>query len=995
MQDIQKPINFPFTSAVSGLPSAGDANLLSVGLEEWAVQTTISPSLQSFAASFEAQSKNNDILKSIFGNSPFLSQCLLSDLDFFHYLICHDADAALHYIYKGLGKKTAENPKNEVMTALRLAKRQIALLTALCDIGNVWPLMRITEALSDFAGIAVEICCKHLLWEAGQKGELELKHPDNPTKESGLVVLGMGKLGAQELNYSSDIDLIIFFDPEKVTYTGRRSVQDCFVKIARNIVQMMQERTVDGYVFRMDLRLRPDPGATPIALSINAAHVYYESQGQNWERAAMIKARPIAGDMAAGDEFIDFLTPFIWRKSMDFAAIEDIQAIKSQIHTHKGFAEISLEGHNIKIGRGGIREIEFFCQTQQLIEGGRNPHLRTATTLQTLEQLEIAGKINPDVHFELRDAYIFLRTLEHRLQMVHDEQTQKLPDRAEGFAKLGIFLGYDDVTDFRDNLLRMLTTVQRHYDALFEFETTPDRFVGRLMFTGSDDDPETLASIRELGFRTPENLLQKIREWHHGRYRATRTVRAKQILTELTPHLLEALANTTDPDAAFTRFDAFLQKLPGGVQLFSLFKAHPSLLELVAQIMGMAPELADSLAQKPALLDNVLTEDFMGPFPAPEELAEDLDLMLSTARDFQDVLDIARRWASDGKFRLGVQILKNIDHGTEKGATVAAGPAFTDIAEIVLKRMYPKVLEELAEKHGTVTGSEFAVVAAGKMGSRQMRPGSDVDLIFVFETPEDGMMTNGAKPIPAGLFFTRLSQRYINAVSALTGEGALYEVDMRLRPHGKSGPIALNLDGFRKYYAEEAWTWEHLALTRARAVAGDPELMKKVTMALKNINSTKRDEMKIAKDVVSMRARVHKEHPAPSIWSIKHVVGGLMDLEFLCQFMRLIHGHDHPAILRPNTIECLQELAATRILPTEETRQLISISSLYLNVGGLLQICLGDRQMNDDAPIALRNALARAADVENFMALSEKLEFSQNYVDKLFIKYIKPTLRKE
>ncbi|MEH6548266.1 MAG: bifunctional [glutamine synthetase] adenylyltransferase/[glutamine synthetase]-adenylyl-L-tyrosine phosphorylase, partial [Sneathiella sp.] len=575
----------------------------------------------NFANAFQDGTTNLKILHSIFGNSPYLSHCLQSNIPFFHHLMCEGSDAALSLIYGDLNTKV--NPhgdKNEIMSVLRKAKQQIALLTALCDMGHVWPLMQITEVLSDFAGHAVEIACSHLLTAAANKGELVLKNNDDPTKESGLVILGMGKLGANELNYSSDIDLIILFDAEKINYTGRRSLQDCFVKIARGLVQMMQDRTADGYVFRTDLRLRPDPGATPIALSFAGAHVYYESQGQNWERAAMIKVRPIAGDLVAGADFVEFLVPFVWRKSMDFAAIEDIQAIKSQIHAHKGFAEISLAGHNIKIGRGGIREIEFFCQTQQLIEGGRNPQLRTPKTLDTLDQLTILEKITETVRDDLREAYVFLRTLEHRLQMINDEQTQTLPDSQIELDQLGVFMGYDDAGAFRTKLLSTLMCVKGHYDNLFRFEKSPERTAGRLVFTGSDDDPETLKSLLALGFTDVGQLSQTVRDWHHGRYRATRTERAQQMLTSLMPTLLEALGNTSNPDAAFVRFDTFLNKLPGGVQLFSLFKAYPSLLELVAKIMGMAPELADKLAHNPTLLDGVLTTDFLSPLPSRADL---------------------------------------------------------------------------------------------------------------------------------------------------------------------------------------------------------------------------------------------------------------------------------------------------------------------------------------------------------------------------------------
>lgn len=988
MQDMANRENFPFTYMLSDLPSASDPQLLDVGLQEW---RHICEGLSEIigAETFQDHADNAQVLAAIFGNSPYLSQCLLSHPEFFFLLMRKGPDKALESIYGELDTIIAPTAdKLAIMAALRQAKQRIALLTALCDMGHVWSLMEVTGTLSVFADYAVEACCSHLLWSMHEKSDIKLPHPDEPTKDSGLIVLGLGKLGSFELNYSSDIDLVIFFDADKITYCGRKSVQDCFVKIARNLVQMMQERTADGYVFRTDLRLRPDPGATPIALSVGAAHVYYESQGQNWERAAMIKARAIAGDIAAGMEFVDFLTPFIWRKSMDFAAIEDIQAIKSQIHAHKGFSQITLDGHNIKIGRGGIREIEFFCQTQQLIEGGRKPSLRTVTTLNTLDQLFQNGLITKIVLEELSEAYIYLRTLEHRLQMVNDEQTQTLPELPEDLDRLGIFFGFDDQGEFRRSLHQILTTVQGHYDALFEFEKTPDRKVGRLVFTGSEDDPETLNSLAEIGFTDTSTLSQKVRDWHHGRYRATRAVRTQQILTELMPQLLEALADTSDPDTAFNRFDVFLQKLPAGVQLFSLFKAHPSLLKHVAQIMGMAPELADSLAGNPALLDGILTTDYFGRLPGRAELAEDLDLMLSTARDFQDILDISRRWANDLKFRIGVQILNNVDHETGDGATVTAGPEFSDVADVILTAIFPKVLAELTEKHGKVPGGELGIIAMGKLGSRQMTPGSDADLIFVFDTPEKDMMTDGDKPIPAGLFFTRLSQRYINALSALTGEGMLYEVDMRLRPHGKSGPIALNIEAFEKYYQEEAWTWEHMALSRARVVAGSQSFLPRVSESVTKIVRQPHELEKLKTDIVSMRARVHKEHAVNSIWSIKHVVGGLMDAEFLCQYFRLAYGHTHPEILVPNSITCLQQVTRLDLIAPEEAERLMDIIKLYLNVSGLLQLCLGSRAMGDEAPIALQKALIKAGNADSFDGLRKKLESAQNYVDSLVVRHI-------
>ncbi|MCG8490161.1 MAG: bifunctional [glutamine synthetase] adenylyltransferase/[glutamine synthetase]-adenylyl-L-tyrosine phosphorylase, partial [Sneathiellales bacterium] len=976
-----EPKTFSFLSEIQSLPQPSNEDFLRVGLENWNDLPADKFNLPNLRAELGNSMNGPELLAALFGNSPYLTHCVTSDPEFFEYLLTDGSEAALVRLTEDMTRDAApSNGMNEVMKALRTAKKRVALLTACCDIGQAWPLLKITKTLSEFAGAAVDACLAHLLLAAYDKGDLVLPHPEDPTYNCGVIVLGMGKMGAFELNYSSDIDLIILFDREKVTYTGRKDMDEFFIRATRNLVKMMQDRTADGYVFRTDLRLRPDPGATPIALPLGAAHTYYESQGQNWERAAMIKARPVAGDLKCGQEFIEFLRPFVWRKFLDFAAIADIQAIKSQIHTHKGFSKITLDGHNIKIGRGGIREIEFFCQTQQLIEGGRNPKLRSSSTLLTLKDLEEAGKTTAQVRQDLTEAYFFLRTLEHRLQMIHDEQTQLLPHDADDLNRLGIFMGYDDADAFRRRLQSTLETVQAHYDDLFRFEEQDEQPSRRLVFTGSDDDPETLTSLQNLGYEDTSRISQIIREWHHGRYRATRTVRAQQLLTKLMPTLLEDLAHTTSPDAAFMRFDEFLKKLPAGVQLFSLFTAHPSLLKLVAKIMGMAPELADRLSRNPMLLDGVLSSDFMSPLPETDVLATDLELMLSTARDFQDVLDISRRWLNDLKFRVGVQILHHKDHDSGKGATVAAGAPLTRLAEVILGALLPRVTAELEMKHGSIPGGSFAIIAAGKFGSSEMTPRSDADLIFVYDIPEENLMTDGDKPIPAGLFYTRLSQRMINSLSALTGEGQLYEVDMRLRPHGKSGPLALSLEGFKRYYSEEAWTWEHLALTRARAVAGDLDCMEKADDALISILTSERDRTVVARDVTDMQARLHKEHAGKPVWALKNHPGGLMDLEFICQFLKLIHGHNHPEILEPNLQESLDQMGKAELLPIGTVERLKEAMTLYLNLQGLIRLSLKDRIVSDDIPLALKEALAIAGHQPDFASLAAKIEETESYI---------------
>ena len=583
-------------------------------------------------------------------------------------------------------------------------------------------------------------------------------------------------------------------------------------------MRILDERTGDGYVFRTDLRLRPDPRSTPLAISVPAALTYYETVGQNWERAALIKARPVAGDLIAARHFLAELQPFVWRKNLDFAAIEDIHSIKRQIQAHKGGGRIAVEGHDIKTGRGGIREIEFFAQTQQLIWGGRMRALRVGPTCAALRALAATGRIDAAACDALIDHYRFLRRVEHRLQMVEDAQTHRLPSDRAGIARLAVFLGYKDPDGFVAELRARLGAVEKHYAELFE-EAPSLAGPGNLVFTGTEDDPETLATLARLGFAEPAQVAAMVRGWHHGRIRATRSQRAREILTEFVPELLRVFGGTAHPDTAILRFDRFLSQLPAGVQLFSLFHANPGLFSLVADIMAEAPLLAESLAHRPALLDAVLTAEFSARLPGRDGLADDLAALLSGARGFEDMLDLLRRWTNERRFQVGVQLLRRTIDGNEAGAALA------DIADAGLAALLPAVAADFARAHGEVPGGAFAIVAMGRLGSREMTLASDLDLILIYDAPDDVRRApTGPRPLAVSAYYARLSQRLISAMTAPTAEGRLYEVDMRLRPSGESGPIASSLAAFAQYQREAAWTWEHMALTRARPIAGDPAL---------------------------------------------------------------------------------------------------------------------------------------------------------------------------
>ncbi|MGB0629559.1 MAG: bifunctional [glutamine synthetase] adenylyltransferase/[glutamine synthetase]-adenylyl-L-tyrosine phosphorylase [Alphaproteobacteria bacterium] len=958
-------------SVAESLPPSANADLETVHLERWVESAGrhTDDTIAGFAADAVQDAFAGRLLSSVFGNSPYLSQCLISDMEFARTLLVDGPDEAFALAMAAAADRTQLGGENidQVKLRLRTAKRRAALAIGIADIANIWTLEQITGSLSDFAAGALGASCRFLLRQMHDKGDLALPDPEDPEKDSGLIVLGMGKLGARELNYSSDIDLILLYDQETVPDTGKDGLQHLFTRFSRNLVSLMDERTKDGYVFRTDLRLRPDPGATPPAISVLAAEMYYESTGQNWERAAMVKARPVAGDEQAGLAFLDILRPFMWRRSLDFAAIQDIQSIKRQINAHRGGAEIAVAGHNIKLGRGGIREIEFYAQTQQLIWGGRDPDLRVRPTLLAIERLVAAGHVTEDAYADLKAAYGFHRRVEHRLQMIDDRQTHELPVDEKGLEALAVFLGYAGLSDFTDDLLRHLKCVERHYAALFEDEADLGG-PGNLVFTGADDDPDTLKTLAEMGFSEPATVSSTVRTWHAGRYRAVRSARARELLTELVPTILEAFSASPNPDLALRRFNEFLEGLPAGVQLFSLFSAHPGLFDLVAEIMGAAPRLAGWLSRYPILLDGVLSRDFFDFVPGRDEMTAELADAVGQARDFQDFLDIQRRWANDGIFQIGAHMLRG------RLAPVEASAPLSDIADTCLTSLLPEIEKEFADMHGKVPGGEMAVIAFGKLGSREMTPGSDLDLLFVYDCPLETEQSDGKRPLPPGQYYSRLCQRFIGAITAPTGEGRLYEVDMRLRPAGSAGPIASSLEAFVKYQETDAWTWEHQALTRARVVCAEGDLGKKFEDVVARVLTAKRDEVDLKQEVGEMRMRMRKEYGTDDIWSVKHMPGGMVDIEFIDQYLQLRHAADAPEILAGDTASALAVAGEKGLIDAETAADLVAATILWRNLQGILRLTVEGEFAEDGAAVALKRVVTRACGAVDFDALKQTME---------------------
>jgi glutamate-ammonia-ligase adenylyltransferase len=867
----------------------------------------------------------------------------------------------------------------EVMSMLRRAKRKTSFLIALADLAGLFDGAEATGWLTHVAEASIAAAFDHLMLAAHDGGKLTLPDPARPCEGTGLVVLGMGKLGGRELNYSSDIDIVVFFDPDTGILADPDDATEIYARMLRRLIRVLQDRTGDGYVFRTDLRLRPDPGSTPLAMPVDAAMLYYEGRGQNWERAAFIKARPVGGDIAAGEQFLKGLVPFVFRKYLDYAAISDIHSIKRQIHAHRGHDEIAVKGHNIKLGRGGIREIEFFAQTQQLIAGGRMPTLRAKRTEDALAALEDARWIDYVTRSQLTDAYWYLRAVEHRIQMVHDEQSHSLPTTEAELKRIAFMMGEESAADFSNALVKVLRTVEKRYAQLFEQEAKLSTETGNLVFTGRGDDPETLETLRKLGFQRPEAVSSTIRTWHYGRYRATQSVEARERLTELMPDLLRTFGETTHADEAFLRFDQFISGLPAGIQLFSLLSSNPSLLSLIATIMSSAPKLAGIIAAKPHVFDGMLDPALISELPTRDYLQTRLSQFLSGSTHFEEILDRLRIFTFEHKFLIGIRLLTGGIPGH------AAAAAFTHLADLVIGEALAAVVRELEAVHGTYPGGRVAVMGLGKLGSAELTAGSDIDVILLYDYDDEAMESVGPKPIDANRYFARLTQRLIAALSAPTAQGVLYEVDMRLRPSGNKGPVATRLRTFEKYQLEEAWTWEHMALTRARFVAGDESLIAEAERIIETVLARKPDVKKIAADVAEMRALIEKEKPPRDIWDVKLIPGGLVDIEFIAQYLALIAPADGVGLKdrAPGTEATLRRLGPHYLAPAD-LDELVDSLRLYSDIAQAVRLCIDGPFEPKTAPEGLKDFLCRITELPDLKVLEGELKRSSDTVRAVF-----------
>jgi len=938
----------------------------------------------ALAALLQAHPLTRQLLAGLAAYSPFLWDLASTEPARLYAILADDPVSHIDALLSQSALAVASaGDEREAMHLLRRMKAQAALLIAIADIGDVWPVTQVTDALTRLADTAVRASLRYLLNEAARAGRLRPADPAQPERDCGYIVLAMGKMGAFELNYSSDIDLIVFFEPEPAALTPGTEAGAFYIRLTRSLVRMLQERTADGYVFRTDLRLRPDPSSTQIAISTISGLDYYEHRGQNWERSAMIKARPCAGDIAAGERFLKELSPFVWRKYMDFGAVSDIHAMKRQINAYKGHGEIAVEGFNVKLGRGGIREIEFFAQTQQLIAGGRHPELRDRRTLTTLAALAIGGWTDIAVQPDLEQAYLFLRKVEHRLQMVADEQTHVLPSDADGMQRFARFLGFPDRNSFADRLVANLQKVQTHYSRLFE-PTAPLGTQVRYSFPPDRDDHATLNALAEMGLRNPLEVSATVREWMSGRYAALKGEAARAQLMELVPLLLEQLVRGENAEAAFTAFDRFLANLhPGrGGRLFSLLRQNPGLLALVGLILSNAPRLTDILAQHPQAMDALIDPAFFGAVPDATKLTAALDTTIGQATSYEDMLDRLRLFGQEQMFLIGARILS----GTVSAEL--AGQTYARLADVIIRALHQAVEARFIEAHGRIRGQKTALLALGKLGGLEMTATSDLDLILVYDFDEDHPESDGPKPLYGGQYFARYTQRLVSALTARTNYGALYQVDLRLRPSGRSGPVATQISAFREYQENEAWTWEHMALTRARVVSATPGFAKEVEAVIRGILCRPRDETTIAGDALEMRRAIAQEKGEDDRWDLKYASGGLIDIEFVAQYLQLVNADRQPGLLDTSTARTLEKAVRLGALSVEDSETLRPAAQLYHDLSQILRLCLPGRFDPKAASSGLLSLLSRAADVPDFQTLEAHLAEIQKDVRRSFLRLL-------
>lgn len=871
--------------------------------------------------------------------APFLARALERQRELAALLEAGEAAAALEWA------RQAGDGAPSLGAALRRERLAFATALAIGDLAGAFSLGEVMRELTALADRALHAAIGDAIARRVEAADT-----------SGMIALALGKHGAGELNYSSDIDPILLYDPQTLARRERDEPGEAAQRYARDVVRLLSENTHEGYVFRVDLRLRPASEVSPLAISCDAALTHYESMALAWERAAFIRARAAAGDIAAGERFLQSLQPFVWRSSLDFGAIDEIRRLTARIRSnYKGPAAVG-PGFDIKHGRGGIREVEFFAQTHQLIHGGRDPSLRLRGTRAALDALASAGRIEADEATMLGEAYDRLRAIEHRLQMRNDQQTHALPE-GEALDAVARLDGIEDGAALIAELRELTERVARSYD--------------RLLDVGSSAEPvdvavEPLAQrLGDLGMADPERMAERIAGWRDGRYRALRSSAAIEAFDAMLPALVEALAEADDPERAVLRWEGVLAKASSAVNLFRLLEARPGLFEQLMAVLTLAPTLAEELGRRPELLDTLIDASAIDLPGSVEEIAARMQAG-GAARDYERQLDRIRIVTGELRFALGLQLIEAVHD------PIAIAAALSRTAEAALRVAHGAASAEFARKHGRIADSELLVMGLGRLGGGALTHASDLDIIYLF-TGETGAQSDGERPLQGTHYYNRLAQRVSAALSVPTAHGALYEIDTRLRPQGAQGPLSVTVEAFAKYQREAAWTWEHMALTRARVLVGSAQARGEIEAIIADVLAQQRDPRQLQRDVLAMRAEMARHKPAGGPLDVKLLRGGLVDLEFIIHFLQL---RDRVA-LDPDLATAADALVEAGLLPAA-IRPAQDLMSRLLVAGRLLAPDLAE------PPPAAARALARACCCETYAELLRSLDAARQEVAKVW-----------
>ena len=870
--------------------------------------------------------------------SPFLARGLERSPELADLLARGDGEGALLWS-KGVGEGAPD-----LGAALRRERVALSVALGVGDLAGAFPLDRIMRELSDCADRALHRAIIQVIDD-----RVEGAPPD------GFYALALGKQGAHELNYSSDIDPILFYDPATLPRRKKDDPGEAAARYARGVVKLLSENTAEGFAFRVDLRLRPASEVTPLAMAQSAALSHYQSAALAWERAAYIRSRAAAGDIAAGDRFLDQVKPFVWRQALDFGAIEEIRRLTAQIRANYDGPQMPGPGFDVKRARGGIREIEFYAQTHQLIHGGRDPSLRVKGTRDALDALAAAGVVETDTAAALGEAYDRLRVIEHRLQMVHDRQTHILPS-GEALNSVARLDGLADGAELVGELQALTERVGAAYDALIG-----EAVHAKLVVPAAPQKPELAERLGDLGFADPDALAERISDWRDGRYQCLRSDEALAAFEVLQPKLVTALAEADDPQRALTRWENLLAGASSAINLFHLLVARPRLLRQLVGALTLSPMLADELARRPELLDALIDESALELPGTVEAIAE--RMRRGAAReDYEAQLDCIRVITGEARFALGVQLIEGL------ADPLAIGAALSRVAEAALEVAVEAAEREFARVHGRIADSEICVLGLGRLGGGALTHASDLDIIYLFSGDFEGE-SDGARPLGATLYFNRLASRVTAALSVPTAQGALYEVDTRLRPQGNQGPLAVSLSAFEKYQRETAWTWEHMALARARVLVGTQQTRDVLAATIRDVLCQSRDPAKLREDVLTMRDEMAQHKPARGPLDIKLLRGGLIDYEFLIHYLQLREGEG----LEPDFAKALPMLADKGLI----LHSLIGAYDLmtrFLVAGRLLA------PDGEEPPQAAATALARSCKAETFDDLLRHLTEARHEV---------------